>query len=215
MGEVSRLRTHAPLLARAALVGGVALAAARAEAGPPLDLPAPVALSGKTSPTVVTTACREAPVPSVTARALLDEIARIKLRVDALRQAEAAVEKLRAEIDEERKVLAAQQESLDAEQIDLELAREELLEVMSPLSAPGDVSGRPGRSELTKLSAVVKAMKPDKAAPLVSELDPELAAEVLRTLSRPVAAAILERIPADKAADLMGRLAAPPPGDGT
>ena len=188
----------------------VLLASTSAAAAPPVDLPPlPSAHALKQPIRVPIATCappEAAPPANLSATALLDELRRLRTRIEELQERRAEAERAVAELAQERAQVAAEWERLAAAQLDFDLARAEQ-------HGPAPRLGAGSAGEATRVAGWIKQMKPAKAAELLARLDLSLATEVVRGLSGKSAAALLERLPPERAASIAARLALqdPPP----
>lgn len=179
------------------LLAWVACAADVARAAPPVDLPStppPAVLQRPVRvPIAVCATADQAPPEDLSAKALLDELKRLRVRLEELAQERAELQAAHAE-------LAAEKERFEAERIDFEIQRAEMSGPIKPSATATGV-------EAARVAALVKQMRPEKAAELVARLELSLATEVVRGMSGKAAAAVLERLPPERAAGIASRLA--------
>jgi flagellar motility protein MotE (MotC chaperone) len=157
----------------------------------------------------------DATPPSLTARALVDELAAsAKRRRDdlaALAKERARLEKLQADIASARAALREESARLEAQAKQAEAARAEeakraATQAQKPAARPPPKPGEKGPTDA--IAKALKGMKSEPAAALVTRLDRPLAVELLRRMRPADAGALLEKMKPDTAAEMVSALAA-------
>lgn len=157
----------------------------------------------------------DATPPSLTARALADELAasakRRREELAALAKERARLEKLQADIASARAALREESARLDAQAKQAAAARAEetkraAAQAQKPAARPPPKPGEKGPTDA--IAKALKGMKSEPAAALVTRLDRPLAVELLRKMRPADAGALLEKMKPDTAAEMVSALAA-------